>query len=250
MTEIGLAGLIVVAVAMLCGGAVKGTVGIGLPIVSISIMSTFFGTPTLALALLIVPIVVTNLWQLLRTGHAVSSLKRFWPILLTLPLGIWWSAGLVVRISPQALFGLLGAIVVGFCVAVHLAPNLRIAAPAEKWAGGVAGLAGGLIGGVSTVYGPPITIYLVALRLPKEVFIGATGLIWFCAALPLTAAYVYHGVLTAELAAWSAAACVPAIGGQLLGQRLRDRIDQETFRKLLLAALLLLGLNLIRRAFL
>jgi uncharacterized membrane protein YfcA len=148
------------------------------------------------------------------------------------------------------LFGLLGGIVLCFSVTAYLTPNLRIAPPAEKWIGAVAGFAGGLIGGVSTVHGPPITLYLVALRLPKEVFIGATGLIWFCAALPLTAAYIYHGVLTAELAAFSALACVPAIGGQFLGQWVRDRIDQETFRKLLFAALLLLGLNLIRRAFL
>ncbi len=250
MAELGLAGLAVVAVAMLCGGAVKGMVGIGLPIVSISIMSSFLGAPTTALALIIMPILASNLWQLRRAGHALSSLKRFWPVLLALPVGIWWSAGLVVAISPQTLFGLLGGIVVGFCVTVVLTPNLRVAAPMEKWAGAAAGLAGGLIGGVSTVYGPPITLYLVALRLPKEVFIGATGLIWFCAALPLTAAYVYHGVLTAELAAWSALACVPAIGGQLLGQWVRDRVDQESFRKLLLLALLLLGLNLIRRAFL
>lgn len=250
MAELGLTGLVVVALAMLCGGAVKGMVGIGLPIVSISIMSSFLGAPTTALALLIMPIMVTNLWQLARAGHARSSLKRFWPILLALPVGIWWSAGLVVRVSPEMLFGLLGAVVLGFCATAYLAPNLRVAAPAETWAGAVAGLAGGLIGGVSTVYGPPITLYLVALRLPKEVFIGATGLIWFCAALPLTAAYVYHGVLTAELAAWSALACIPAIGGQFLGQRVRDRIDQEGFRKLLLLALLLLGLNLIRRALL
>lgn len=250
MAEIGLTGLLVVTVAMLCGGVVKGTVGIGLPIVAISIMSTFLAAPTTALALIIMPIVASNLWQLLRSGHALSSLKRFWPVLLALPVGLWWSAGLVVRIAPETLFGLLGAIVVAFCVTAFLAPNLRIAAPMEKWAGLVAGFAGGLIGGVSTVYGPPITIYLVALRLSKDLFIGATGLIWFCAALPLTAAYVYHGVLTAELAAWSTAACVPAVGGQLLGQWVRDRIDPATFRRLLLAALFLLGLNLIRRALL
>ena len=74
------------------------------------------------------------------------------------------------------------------------------------------------------------------------------GLIWFCAAVPRTAAYAYYGILTADLAEVSLYACLPAIAGFLAGQWLRRYIDQEAFRKVLLAFLLLLGLNLIRKA--
>jgi uncharacterized membrane protein YfcA len=242
-----LAAALIVAVAMLCGGAVKGVVGLGLPIVAISIMSTFLSVPT-ALALVIGPTLLSNLWQLLRARYALQGLRRFWPVLVTLAVGLWASASLVVRVSPAALYGILGTIVVVFSLSAFMNPHLRVPAGAEKWLGAVAGLAGGLIGGVSTVYGPPVTMYLVALHLPKEIFIGAVGLIWFVAALPLTAAYVFYGVLTAELAPWSALACAPALGGFLVGQWIRDRIDQESFRKVLLGFLVLLGLNLIRRA--
>ncbi|MFQ5954396.1 MAG: TSUP family transporter [Kiloniellales bacterium] len=249
MGDGALAALILVAVAMLCGGMVKGVVGLGLPIVSISIMSTLLNVPT-ALALLVGPILMSNLWQLLRGGYMQVALKRFWPVVLSLAVGLWGSASLVMHIPPRVLYGLLGAIVVTFTVTAYLAPSLRLAARAEKWVGVLAGFAGGLIGGISVVYGPPITMYLVALRLPKDLFIGAVGLIWFCGAVPLAAAYAVHGVLTAELAVWSGLACVPAAAGLLMGQWVRDRIDQELFGKVLLAALLLLGLNLIRRAFL
>ncbi len=247
MAEFGLTGALAIAIGMLCGGAVKGVVGLGLPIVAISIMSNFLSVPA-ALALVTIPSVLSNLYQLSRGGYVVAGLKRFWPLLVALALGLWWSAGLVPRVSAAMLYGVIGTIVVIFCATNYFVPHMRVDARTERWAGPLAGLIGGLTGGVSAVYGPPITLYLVALNRPKELFVGAIGLIWFCAAIPLTAAYAYHGVLTAELAVWSLAACVPALGGFLLGQWVRLRIDQETFRKVLLVALLLLGLNLIRRA--
>ena len=159
------------------------------------------------------------------------------------------AAGQVLLVSAELLFGLLGAIIATFSVFALLNPNLQIPARAEKGVGAIAGLLAGFVGGISTVYGPPMTMYLIALRLPKEAFVGAVGVIWFYAALPLTAAYAYHGVLTVDLAIWSGAACVPAIVGFQLGERLRRHIDQDRFRKVLLVLVLFLGLNLIRRAF-
>ncbi|MFQ5617417.1 MAG: hypothetical protein ACE5FR_00455 [Rhodospirillales bacterium] len=43
-------------------------------------------------------------------------------------------------------------------------------------------------------------------------------------------------------------ACVPGLAGMWVGQKIRGRIDQETFRKALLVTLFVIGLNLIRRA--
>ena len=43
-------------------------------------------------------------------------------------------------------------------------------------------------------------------------------------------------------------ACVPGMIGIRIGEVIRERIDQDTFRKVMLVMLLLIGLNLIRRA--
>ena len=41
---------------------------------------------------------------------------------------------------------------------------------------------------------------------------------------------------------------LPAFAGVWAGQKLRRRVNQEVFRKILLLAIFLLGLNLLRRA--
>ena len=78
--------------------------------------------------------------------------------------------------------------------------------------------------------------------------IRTVGLIWFAGAIPLTIAYWQNGVLNATTAPLSAYACIPGMIGIWIGELVRDRIPQETFRKVMLAALVIIGLNLIRRA--
>ena len=93
-----------------------------------------------------------------------------------------------------------------------------------------------------------MTIYFVLLRLSKEEFVQAVGLVWFAGSIPLLAAYIDNGLLNEETAWLSVGACLPAFIGLGLGQWVRKRIDQALFRKALLVMLFVVGLNLLRRA--
>ena len=93
-----------------------------------------------------------------------------------------------------------------------------------------------------------MTMYFVMLKLPKDTFVRAVGLVWFCASVPLVVAYTDNGLLNADTAPLSAAASVPGLIGIRIGEVIRARIDQEVFRKTMLVVLVIIGLNLIRRA--
>ncbi len=239
--------LSLIAVAMVLGGVVKGVTGIGLPIVCVAVLSQFLEVP-LVLALVTIPICLTNFWQAVQAGSPLVPIRRFWPMILCLLVSLWLSAKLVVRFEPEVLYGLIGSAVVVFTATSFIRPNRDLTPTAERWAGPFAGLLGGFLGGVSTIWGPPMMMYFVMLHLSKEDFIRSVGLVWFAASVPLVAGYVENGILTARSAQLSALACIPAFVGLWLGQWLRRFIDQETFRKVLLLALFLIGLNLIRRA--
>ncbi|MFQ5617419.1 MAG: sulfite exporter TauE/SafE family protein [Rhodospirillales bacterium] len=229
------------------GGVVKGVTGIGLPIVAISVLSSFLPAP-LVLGLVTVPIVLTNLWLAVQSGNLMAPLRRFWPMIACFLGFIWVGARIVVNLDADTLFGLLGAVVVLFTATNYVRPVMRVPPPAEIWAGPLAGALGGLLGGVSTIWGPPMTMYFIMLRLSKDMFVRTIGLVWFAGSIPLVLAYVDNGILTAEVAPLSLLACVPGVAGMWVGQKIRDRINQETFRKALLVTLFVIGLNLIRRA--
>ena len=239
--------LAIIAAAVLAGGVVKGVTGVGLPIVFIAIMLHFLH-PHAVLALVIAPIMVTNLWQAAAAGDMWAPVRRFWPMAACLLVSVWFSARLVVAMEPDVLFGALGVCVVIFSAATLVRPGRGLTPAAERWLGPLAGLAGGFLGGISTIWGPPMMMFFVMLRLPKETFVRTVGFLWFAASIPLLTAYVDIGIVTAETLPGSLFACVPGMIGLWIGTRIRRRIDQETFRRVMLVALFLIGLNLIRRA--
>lgn len=240
--------IVAIATVLLLGGLIKGTIGIGLPVFSVSVLGGFID-PHFLLALMVVPVVATNVWQSVSAGGGWRmSLLRFWPLILTFVVGTWAGAQVMARADTSVLLGLLGAVVIVFSITSYARPHLQIPRRHELWCGSVAGAAGGIMNGLTTVNGPPLVMYLVALGLKKDEFVGAYGLIAVCGSIPLAVSYAAVGVLGLHEAMWSTLALIPVFGGVALGQILRRHIDPMLFRRVLLAVLLILGLNLVRRA--
>ena len=234
--------------AYIFGGIVKGVVGMGLPMISIAILLNFL-PPLTVLGLGVAPIIVTNMWQAVRMGSLLEPLKRFWPMIATGLVFLFIGAELIVAMDTDVLFGLLGALVAVFSLISLASPNMPPLKPeTEKWAGPLAGGLGGLMGGISTIWGPPMTMYFVMLKLPKDVFVRTVGMAWFAFSVPLAIAYWRNGIFSGDIVYLSFFACIPGMIGIRIGEVIRERIDQDTFRKVLLIVLLLIGLNLIRRA--
>ena len=246
MDDLGPEALALLFGALMVGGTVKGVIGVGYPMVAVSLMSSLIEVPT-AVVLVVLPSVASNLWQSGITRGSWTLLGRFWPVILPLGIGLWWSAGMMAEARPKNLFIALGILIVTFSVFSLYTPHLRVPRHAEGWAGAAAGVLSGLIGGFSTIIGPPITMYLVALDLEKEVFIRSIGLIFFSGSFMLAVFYWAHGVLHPGNIVWSISACLPVVLGYGVGLWVRGYVDQDLFRKLLLGALILVGLNLFRR---
>lgn len=240
--------LALVSAAICFGGVVKGVTGIGLPIVTISILVNFLD-PLVSIAVVVVPILVTNGWQAFRQGLEWSTCRRFAPMIVCFLVVLLASARLVVELDARVLFGVLGVTVTAFAASNLFKPRPRALKPkTERWAGPLAGTLGGVLGGMTTIWGPPMMMYFVLLKLDKDAWVRVVGLVWFAGSLPLTYAYWQNGMLNADTAPLSAYACVPGMAGILIGEHIRKFVDQPTFTRILLVALLLIGINLVRRA--
>lgn len=230
-------------------GAVKGAVGFGLPIIMMSGLSTVMH-PELALAGLIIPALVTNWWQALRSGFGktLGTMRAFRPFLLT-GLVFLVTAAQLVRILPLPALLLALGVPVSIYAAASLAgrsPRMRRnPGPAAKaGAGAVAGFFGGLAG----VWGPATVALLSAMDLGKTETMRIQGVIYGLGAAAMTLSHIGSGVLNASTVWFSAAMLPPTLLGMWLGLLLHDRINRRTFWTLMMIALLLAGLNLIRRA--
>lgn len=240
--------LIYVLAVAVAAGVVKGMVGFALPMILISGM-TLVLQPDVALATLILPTLVTNLWQSLRQGvrSALQTVKRFKVFLLCGLVLLVISAQFVRVLEPRVLFGFIGGLVVVFVAmqitgwrTKHVQQSVRV----EIAAGALAGFTGGLSG----VWGPPTVAYLTALNTPKQEQMRAQGVIYGLGAVALAGAHVQTGVLRAETLPLTLAILPFTLAGVWIGFKLQDRIDQKTFRTATLLVLVVAGLNLLRRA--
>lgn len=230
------------------GGLVKGVVGFAMPMVVISGLSTIM-EPELALAGLILPTLVTNGAQALRqgVGPALASARRFWVYLCVGGVVLLASAQLVRVVPIGVLLGVIGVPVTLFAVLQLAGWTFRLAQRRWQVEAGIGAFAG-FLGGMSGIWGPPTVLYLTALGTEKVEQMRTQGVIYGLGALALTGAHLGSGVLRAETLPLSLALVVPALLGQWLGGKVLDRINQVMFRRATLLVLLVVGLNLIRRA--
>mgnify|MGYP002621081887 CR=1 FL=1 len=236
-------------VVTIFAGFVKGAVGFAMPLIMIAAFSSFM-PPDTALAALILSVLSTNVHQSLRFGPraAWGSAVKYWRVILTTCLGIVISAPFVVVLPQQLLFALLGVPVMGFALlqlsgwAPTIKPRHR--APAELGLG----MIGGLYGGISGIWGPPVIVYLLAIRAEKAEMVRVLGVVFMIGAVVLTVAHLGSGLLNAVTLPLSAAMVVPAALGMWLGFRMQDRLDPVRFRRWTLIVLIVVALNLLRRA--
>ena len=236
--------MVLTALALFAGGAVKGLVGIGIPLVSISLLSLFLPL-TDAVALLPVPMIVANVWMSFAGNHFLPALRRFWPLVLAMFAGTVVGAHVLAALDLAALNLLVGIFVVVFCLSSHVNPALRLPDRYEAGAGVVAGAVGGFMGGLSALFGPPLIMYFASLRLDRDTFVGVISSIYLCCSVTLVVVFGSVGVMSRAQFAESVIACVPLLIGVWVGRRFRGRIDETVFRKLLLVALLGVGVRLI-----
>ena len=233
----------------LFAGFVKGAVGFAMPMIMISAFSSFL-PPEQALAGLILPTVFSNLGQAFRQGFAPAwaSARSYRRFLIATLVMIVLSAQFV-RAIPQDLFLLmLGLPITAFALLQLSGRKLALRLEHRNRAEWIMGAIGGLYGGVSGVWGPPLLVYLLSIGADKVETVRVQGVVFLLGAVVLLTAHLQSGVMSAPNAAFSAALVVPALIGQAMGQHIQDRLDQSRFRRWTQILLVLTGLNLMRRA--
>ena len=237
----------VIAGTFLLAGTVKGVIGLGLPTVSLGLLTVSIDLTT-AMALLLVPSFITNLWQALAGGKVGETISRIWPFLLMATVTVWFGAAALTRVDLSVLSALLGGLLVSYAVLNLAGLRLSLTARQEVWAGPLIGTANGILTGMTGSFVVPGVLYLQAIGLPRDRLIQAMGMLFTVSTLALALALGGNNLLSRDLGIVSAAALIPAAAGMVFGQRVRKKLSEAVFRRVFFIALLVLGLYIIAHA--
>ncbi|MEM7267829.1 MAG: sulfite exporter TauE/SafE family protein [Pseudomonadota bacterium] len=230
----------------LLAGTVKGAIGIGLPTTSISILSQFTD-PRVAIAIGVMPMLLSNVWQMYREGKGWETIKRFWPFGAALFVTLFITSLFAASVAANAIMLITGLSIAIFAVTSLIREPPRMPAGWERAGMVGAGSAGGVMGGLTGLWSPPLVMLLLSLRLDKADYVRAFGFLLVIGAAPLLGGYLINGLMTWELFWVSMIMVIPTLMGFSVGERVRGRMDTSRYQKAILVFFLIMGLNLIRR---
>lgn len=233
--------------AFLLAGLVKGVIGLGLPVVAIGLLALVM-SPAQAAALLVVPSLVTNMWQVVASPQFLALTRRLGLVLVGIVAGIGLSPSLLTTDTSGGASFALGVALALYAILGLTAVRFQIPPRAEPWAGPLVGLATGAVAAATGIFAIPSVPYLQAIGLEKDDLVQALGLIFTVSTVALGIVLARDGVLSVSTAGASLMALVPALGGMVAGQLIRSRIKPAVFRLIFLWGLLALGVHLAVRA--
>ena len=232
----------------LIAGTVKGVIGLGLPTLSVALLTVAIDLSS-AMALLLVPSFVTNLWQAMVGGNGRVILIRLWPFFLMATVTVWLGATALTRVDLSLLSALLGGLLVVYSTVNLGGLRFTIAPRHEVWVGPLVGSANGILTGMTGSFVVPGVMFLQAIGLSRDVLIQAMGILFTVSTLALAFALQGNELLTTEHGTLSLAALLPAIVGMAVGQRIRQSLSEQLFRRIFFVSLLALGAYIIISAF-
>ncbi|MBV9459784.1 MAG: sulfite exporter TauE/SafE family protein [Bradyrhizobium sp.] len=237
-----------VVLSLIVAGLLKGAIGVGMPIVALPLLSLFIDIKSAAL-LLSMPLIFSNLPQALECGKTGQCLTRLMPVLLGMIPGLFLGVRILLALDGNVAKIIAGLVLIGVAGVTLLAPKLQLPSHLIVPAGMTFGFFGGVLGGIAAMAGPLVFIFLLAKGLDGKAFTKEASLY-----LVVSAGLLAIFLTASRQFGWldvlvSMAAMLPVALGMAIGQHLRDKIAPETFRKLVLIAVIAAGADLLRHGF-
>lgn len=238
---------VLVAVAFFLAGWVKGVVGMGLPTVAMGALGLVMA-PAQAAAILVVPSLVTNLWQLLAGPALLPLLRRLGLMIVGICFGTALGIGFLTSGSSRWPSIALGSVLAIYALVGLFLPRLSVPVRLQPVLAPAAGLVTGLLTGATGIFAIPAVPYLSAIGLNREELIQALGLSFTVSTVALAAGLFAAGSYSGGVAMQSTFAVVPALAGMFFGQAVRGRLNADIFRRWFFSAMIMVGLFMIARA--
>src|SRR4051812_44845183 len=237
-----------VVCCMIVAGLLKGTIGVGMPVVALPLLSLFIDIKSAAM-LLSMPLIFSNLPQALEGGQTGRCLRQLTPVILGTMAGLCLGVRVLLALDADVAKTIAGLVLIGVGGVTLLAPKLQLHSRLVPAAGITFGFFGGVLGGIAAMAGPLVFIFLLAKGLRGQAFTKEASLYLVVSSGLLALVLTWSPAFGWLDVAVSTAATVPVVLGMAVGQRLRDRIAPETFRTLVLIAVIAAGAELLRHGF-
>ena len=226
----------------------KGLTGLGFSTLCLGLLAIFIDVK-LAIALVFLPSLSSNIMVMAEAGRFRDSFKRFWFLFLSavpgLLAGVWFLGNSPDELPKAALGGVM------FLYGIWGLKNDRfeLSQRQERSLVFPVGFVSGLVNGATGSQIMPIMPYLLSLKMDRNLFVQTINSSFTINTLIMMVCLGKLGVLTVAVIWMSAIGILPVALGIFLGGKLRKKVPEAIYRKMVLVLLICLGVNLAVRPF-
>jgi uncharacterized protein len=234
-----------VVCSLIVAGFLKGIIGVGMPVVALPLLSLFIDIKSAAM-LLSMPLIFSNLPQALEGRKTGRCLMQLMPVILGMIPGLFLGVRLLLALDAGVAKIIAGLVLIVVGGITLLAPKLQLQSRLILPTGITFGFFGGVLGGVAAMSGPLVFIFLLAKGLRGKAFTKEASMYLVVSSILLAILLTASRQFSWLDVSVSTAAMLPVALGMYVGQHMRDKIAPETFKRLVLVAVIAAGAELLR----
>jgi uncharacterized membrane protein YfcA len=232
--------LAIAAVAFTLAGFVKGVVGFGFPVITLIILTLTIGLLD-ALAIIVIPTIVTNVWQGLSGPYLKDIARRMGLYILVSATFIWLTSAYLTVVDIRWPTAMLGGVLFIFALSRLLNVRLSVSPRWERPLSVPLGAINGMLTGMTGSFMVPSVLFMQAMGFQRDMLVQAMGVFFAISTMMLALSLGRNDLISMEHLQLSLFALVPSIFGLYIGRWIRLRINEERFQQVFLISVLLLG---------
>ena len=236
--------LIVFSIIIFFSSLVHGSIGFGFPMIATPLLAMVTDMKT-AILYIAIPTLLINLISIYSEGNFLQAVKKFYPLALIGMIGSAIGTQILIYSSSE-LFKLLLAFSIflylfiqKFKIQMHWIREKKIISMV------VFGLFAGIIGGLTNVMASILIIYSLESKHTKKEVIQSTNLCFLFGKVIQIVLFTLHGSFNQELLTISFSSLVVVLFAMFIGLRVKDKILQESYRKVVKVVLFLIACVLV-----
>ncbi len=215
--------------------------GFGLALVSMPLLVPLVGIRTATPLVALISVFVEA--GLLFHYRAALNLRTIWRLVASAVVGAPLGVILLTKVSERPAMIVLGIVIAGY--ALYALANFRLPRlDSPAWAFG-AGLLAGMLGGAYNTSGPPVIIYGDCRRWPRDEFKSNLQGFFIVISASVFASHLVKGTITPEIWRYGIYSAPALAAGALLGFASDRWLSPQTFRKIVLLLLVVMGVRMV-----
>jgi uncharacterized protein len=226
------------------GGLVKGTIGVGLPAVILTLLSFLYDIKD-SISFILIPIILTNLYQLLDGKHLRSIYNQTKFFLISSVIFIIPGFFILRAISSKIILLIIAGLLITNSSLVLLKKIITFKNYNSFKVQSIIGAINGITAGTTSIYVMPFVFLIQSLQFNKEKLIQFMGLTFFLYSSFHFILFYSYSMIDNRGLFFSLIACAPIFLGVLTGKYLRKILSEKIFKNLFNYMLLISGIIII-----